>query len=52
MVWPSGFVKKHQKETKEYLSNECLHQNRWPLLPLSLKGGVIIDLQHTKDIAE
>ncbi len=50
MVWPTGFIKKHSKEVKEYLSTECLHNNRWPVLPPHLQGGIIIDLNHTKDV--
>lgn len=50
MVWPTGFLKKHAKEVKEYFSTECLHNNRWPVLPPHLIGGVIIDLNHTKDV--
>jgi hypothetical protein len=50
MIWPSGFIKKHVKEVKEYLSTECLHINRWPVLPPHLSGGIIIDLNHAKDI--
>lgn len=51
MVWPVGFVKKHSKETKEYLSSDCLHIDRWPPLPQGLTGGIIINLE-TKDVEQ
>jgi len=45
MVWPSGFVKAHTKETVQYRSDESLHNGKHPYLPVKLQGGVIIDLQ-------
>ena len=47
MVWPTGFIQRHKKETKEYRSDECLHNGRAPYLSVKLQGGVIIDLQTT-----
>jgi hypothetical protein len=44
MVWPTGFIKKHQKETLEYRSDECLHNGKYPYIPKKLRGGLIIDL--------
>ena len=44
MVWPTGFVKSHKKETVEYRSDELLHNGKVPYLPAKLQGGVIIDL--------
>ena len=45
MIWPSGFVKKHKKETVEYRSDQSLHNKTYPYLSVKLRGGVIIDLQ-------
>ncbi len=51
MVWPTGFMKVHKKEVKEYWSDGCLHRNVWPKLPETLSGGIIIDL-HKSNIEE
>ncbi len=48
MVWPAGFVKTHQKEILEYRSNDCLHNAKFPYIPVKLQGGVIIDLGTTE----
>jgi hypothetical protein len=47
MVWPSGFVKQHKKETVEYRSDESLHNGKYPSISVKLQGGVIVDLQTT-----
>ena len=47
MVWPTGFIQRHKKETKEYRSDECLHNGSSPYLSVKLQGGVIIDLRTT-----
>ncbi len=44
MVWPTGFIKQHKKETLEYRSDECLHNRKYPYIPVKLQGGVIVDL--------
>ena len=49
MIWPSGFVMRHKKETVEYRSDESLHNKNYPYLSVKLQGGVIIDL-HTSAI--
>ena len=48
MIWPTGFGKVHTKETVEYMSNDCLHNGKYPYIPQKLKGGVIVDLQVTE----
>ncbi len=48
MVWPSGFIKTHKKETVEYRSDECLHNGKVPYIPIKMQGGVIIDLRTTE----
>ncbi len=47
MVWPTGFMQSHKKETIEYRSDECLHNGKYPHIPAKLQGGVIVDLQTT-----
>jgi hypothetical protein len=47
MIWPTGFIKQHKKETLEYRSDECLHSGKYPYIPVKLQGGVIVDLQTT-----
>ncbi len=47
MIWPSGFVRTHKKETLEYQSDQSLHNGKHPYLPVKIQGGVIIDLQTT-----
>ena len=49
MVWPTGFVKAHKKQTIEYKSDSCLHNGKYPLIARSLVGGIIIDL-HTTEV--
>ena len=49
MVWPTGFLKAHKKETILYKSDSCLHNQKYPLLSSNLVGGIIIDL-HTTDV--
>lgn len=36
MVWPSGFIKAHKKETVEYRSDECLHNGKVPYIPVKM----------------
>ena len=48
MLWPTGFVKAHKKETIEYKSDSCLHNGKYPLIAPNLVGGVIINLQTTE----
>ena len=50
MIWPSGFVMRHKKQTVEYRSDESLHNKNYPYLSVKIQGGVIIDLQ-TSEIA-
>jgi len=45
MIWPTGFVKVHKKETIEYRSDSTLHSGKYPYIPAKLKGGIIIDLK-------
>ena len=45
MIWPTGFVKTHRKETVEYRSDQTLHSGKYPHIPAKLQGGVIIDLK-------
>ena len=47
MVWPTGFLKAHKKETIEYKSDSCLHNGKYPLIDKKLVGSIIIDLQTT-----
>ncbi len=49
MVWPTGFVKAHKKQTIEYKSDSCLHNGKYPLIAQNLVGGIIIDL-HTTEV--
>jgi hypothetical protein len=48
MIWPSGFIRTHKKETIEYRSDECLHNGKVPYIPVKMQGGVIIDLRTTE----
>jgi hypothetical protein len=48
MIWPSGFIRTHKKETIEYRSDECLHNGKVPYMPVRMQGGVIIDLRTTE----
>ena len=48
MIWPTGFVKTHKKQTIEYKSDSCLHNAKYPLIPANLVGGIIIDLPTTE----
>ena len=36
MIWPSGFVKAHKKETLDYRSDQSLHNGKHPYLPVKL----------------
>jgi hypothetical protein len=47
MVWPTGFLKAHKKQTIEYKSDSCLHNGKYPLIAPSLVGGIVIDLRTT-----
>ena len=49
MIWPGGFTKVHKKETVEYRSDGCLHNDKMPYVAIRLPGGVIIDLA-TKEV--
>ena len=49
MIWPSGFIKTHKKETIEYRSDQSLHSGKYPHIPAKLQGGIIIDLK-TSDV--
>ena len=48
MLWPTGFVKTHKKETIEYKSDSCMHDGKYPLIASSLVGGIVIDLRTTE----
>ena len=47
LVWPVGFSKIYAKKTLVYTSEDCLHQERWPLLPVNLVGEIIFNLELT-----
>jgi hypothetical protein len=47
MVWPTGFIKAHKKQTIEYKSDSCLHNGKYPLIAPRLVGGIVIDLRTT-----
>ena len=49
MIWPAGFLKVHKKETVQYRSDGCLHNDKMPYIAVKLSGGIIIDLA-TSDI--
>ena len=48
MIWPTGFVRAHKKETITYRSDESLHNGKRPYLSTKLSGGVIVDLKTTE----
>jgi hypothetical protein len=48
MIWPTGFVKAHKKQTIEYKSDSCLHNAKYPVVTANLVGGIIIDLPTTE----
>ena len=48
MLWPTGFIKTHKKETIEYKSDSCMHDGKYPLIASSLVGGIVIDLRTTE----
>ena len=48
MLWPTGFIKTHKKETIEYKSDSCMHDGRYPLIASNLVGGIVIDLRTTE----
>jgi hypothetical protein len=45
MIWPSGFVRAHKKETLAYRSDDSLHNGKTPYISVKLQGGVIVDLE-------
>ena len=47
MIWPGGFTKAHRKETIDYRSDGCLHNDNMPYVAVRMPGGVIIDLATT-----
>jgi hypothetical protein len=36
MIWPTGFIKVHKKETVEYRSDQALHSGKYPHIPARL----------------
>ena len=48
MIWPTGFVKAHKKQTIEYKSDSCLHNAKYPVVTANLVCGIIIDLPTTE----
>ena len=36
MIWPTGFIKAHQKETVEYRSDQSLHSGKYPHIPAKI----------------
>lgn len=50
MLWPTGFLKTHKKQTIEYQSDSRLHNGKYPLIAPGLEGGgIVIDLP-TNDV--
>ena len=47
MIWPTGFLKAHKKQTIEYQSDSRLHNGKYPLVAPRLVGGIVIDLPTT-----
>lgn len=49
MLWPTGFLKTHKKQTIEYQSDSRLHNGKYPWIAPRLVGGIVIDLP-TNDV--
>jgi len=47
MVWPTGFLRAHKRQTIEYQSDSRLHNGKYPLIAPRLVGGIVIDLPTT-----